>query len=61
MNPCLRGEIPVKPKEDDVRKNWGAIVNHCAIANLLCVVNLLRRSIFSTAGSFGQIVDSAKT
>ena len=30
-----------------------AIANHCAIVNLLRVVNVLRRSIFSTAGSFG--------
>ena len=30
-----------------------AIANRCAIVNLLCAVNLLRRSIFSTAGSFG--------
>ena len=30
-----------------------AVANHCAIVNLLCLVNLLRRSLFSTAGSFG--------
>ena len=30
-----------------------AIVNHYAIVNLLRRANLLRRSIFSTAGSFG--------
>ena len=31
-----------------------AIANHCATLNSLCVVNLLQRSISSTAGSFGQ-------
>ena len=31
-----------------------AIVNHCAIVNLLRIVYLLRRSIFSTTGSFGK-------
>ena len=31
-----------------------AIANHCAIVNLLRVANLLRRSIFTTAGSFGK-------
>ena len=31
-----------------------AIVNHCVIVNLLCIVILLWRSIFSTAGSFGK-------
>ena len=30
-----------------------AIENHCAIVNLLPIVDLLRRSIFSAAGSFG--------
>ena len=30
-----------------------AIANHCAIVKLLRIVNSLRRSIFSTAGSFG--------
>ena len=31
-----------------------AIANHCVIVNLLCIVNLLRRSIFSTAGCFSE-------
>ena len=30
------------------------IVNHCAIVDLLRIVNLLRRSISSTAGSLGN-------
>ena len=38
--------------------NGLAIANHCAILNLLRVVNLLRRSIFSTAGSLGQGLDT---
>ena len=29
-------------------------VNHCAVVNLLRIVNLLLRSIFSAAGSFGN-------
>ena len=61
MNPSVRGEIP-KPKENDVCKTQGkrcrhngvVIANHCAIVSVLRVVNLLRRSIFSTAGSFGN-------
>ena len=40
-NPSLRGEVPVIPKDND----------HCPIVNLLCVVNILWRSIFGTAGS----------
>ena len=35
------------------QRRRGAIANHCAIVNLLRIVHLLRRSIFSTAGSFG--------
>ena len=31
-----------------------SIANHCAIVSVLCIANLLSRSIFSTAGSFGQ-------
>ena len=47
--------MPLKRKEKCVSaaRGEGGIVNHCAVVNLLCVVNLLRRSIFSTAGSFG--------
>ena len=40
-------------QENGVRTRCAAIVNHSAIVNSLHVVNLLRRSIFSTAGSFG--------
>ena len=45
--------MSVIPREKYVRAR-GPIVNHCAVANLLRVVNLLRRSVFSTAGSFGR-------
>ena len=40
--------------------NGVAIANHCAIVNLLRVVNLLWRSIFSTAGSFGIVSDAER-
>ena len=30
-----------KAKENDVRASGVAVVNHCAVANLLCIVNLL--------------------
>ena len=39
-------------QESGVRTRCAAIASHCAIVNLLRVVNLLRRSILSTAGSF---------
>ena len=41
-------------KENGVRTGCAAIVNHCVIVNLLRRVNLLRHSIFSMAGSFGE-------
>ena len=41
-------------QENGVRTRIATIVDHFAIGNLLRRVNLLRRSIFSTAGSFGQ-------
>ena len=40
-------------QENGVRTRCAAIANHYAIVNLLRRANLLRRSIFSTAGSFG--------
>ena len=40
-------------KENDVRASGVTVVNHCAVANLLCIVNLQWRSVFSTAGPFG--------
>ena len=39
--------------ENGVRTRCAAIVHHYAIVNLRRRVNLLRRSIFHTAGSFG--------
>ena len=41
------------PRKNGVGTRCAAIVNHYAIVNLLCRANSLRRSIFSTAGSFG--------
>ena len=37
-----------------MRTPCAAIVNHYAVVSLLRRANLLRRSIFSTAGSFGR-------
>ena len=52
--------MSVISRETGVRTRCAAIVNHNAIANLLRVVNLLRRTIFSTAGSFGHHCFSKK-
>ena len=46
-------ENACKTQEYCVSTEGVAIANHCAIVNSLRVVNSLRRSIFSTAGSFG--------
>ena len=43
-------------QENGVRTRYAAIVNHYATVNLLRRVSLLRRSIFSTAGSFGILI-----
>ena len=51
--PLFEGRNACKTQENSASAGVVAIVNPCAIANLLCIVNLLRRSIFSTAGSFG--------
>ena len=40
---------------NDVRMRGVAVVNHCAAVNLLRIVDLLRRSISSPAGSFGSM------
>ena len=45
--------MPAKPRKIVSAQGGVAIVNHCAIANLLRIVNLLRHSIFSTAGPLG--------
>ena len=42
-----------KSQENSVRTRCAAIVNQYAIVNLLRWVILIRRSIFSTVGSFG--------
>ena len=42
-------------QENGVRTRCAAIAIHYAIVNLLRRVNLLQRSIFSTAGSFGYV------
>ena len=43
----------INSQENGVRTWHAAIVNHHAIVSLLRRAHLLRRSIFSTAGSFG--------
>ena len=55
VNPSLTGEMSAIPRRNGVGTRCAAIVNliHYAIENLLRRANLLRRSIFSTAGSFG--------
>ena len=58
--PPLREEMPAKTRKICVSAGVVAIVNHCAIVNLLRIVKLLRRSIFSTAGSFGLGVRTPK-
>ena len=50
----LWGMSGVKNPGNCVSAGGVAIANHCAIVNLLCIVNLLQRSIVSTAGSFGE-------
>ena len=46
--------MPAKLRKMVSAQGGVSIANHCVIVNLLCIVNLLRRSIFSTAGSFGS-------
>ena len=43
-------------QENSVSARGVAIANHCAIVNLVRVGNLLRRSLFNAAGSFGYSV-----
>ena len=52
--PLFEGTNVCNSQEDCVCTPCAAIVNHYAIVDLLRRANLLRRSIFSTAGSFGQ-------
>ena len=53
--PLFEGTNVCNSQENCVRTPCAAIVNHYAIVNLLHRANLLRRSIFSTAGSFGYV------
>ena len=53
--PLFEGTNVCNSQENGVRTRRAAIVNHYAIVDLLRRANLLRRSIFSTAGSFGII------
>ena len=52
----FEGKNAWKTEGNSVSAGWVAIVNHYAVANLLRIVYLLRRSIFSMAGSFGHFV-----
>ena len=52
--------MPAKPRKIVLAQGGVAIANHCVIVNLLCIVNLLRRSIFSMAGSFGSAAKSQR-
>ena len=47
--------MPAKPRKIVSAQGGAAMVNYCAVANLLRIVNLLQRSIFSMAGSFGGV------
>ena len=50
--------MPAKPRK--LCQHGGvAIANQCAIVNLVCLVNLLQRSLFSTAGSFGKVTSKS--
>ena len=53
VNPSLRGKRPAKPRKLCQRRG-GRHSSHCAIVNLLRIAYLLRRSIFSAAGSLGR-------
>ena len=52
VNPSLERKMPAKLRKNCVSAGGAAIVNHCAVVNLLRIVHLLRRSTFSTAASF---------
>ena len=52
--PLFEGTNVCNSQENGVRTRCAATVNHYAIANLLRRAKLLRRIIFSTAGSFGR-------
>ena len=52
--PLFEGTNVCNSQENGVCTRCAAIVNHYGIVNLLRRANLLRRSIFSTAGSFGH-------
>ena len=47
--------MPVKPRRMRCPCKGVAIASHCAIVNLLRVVNLLSHSIFSTVGPLGRV------
>ena len=51
--PLFDGTNVCNSQENGIGTRCAAIVNHHAIVNLLRRANLLRRTIFSTAGSFG--------
>ena len=51
--PLFDGTNVCNSQENGVRTRCAAVVNHYAIVNLLRRANSLRRSVFSTAGSFG--------
>ena len=57
MNTSFEGTNVCNSQENRVRTPCAAIVNHYAIVNLLRRANLLRRSIFSTAGSTKHLQD----
>ena len=52
--PLFKGKNACKTQENSASAGVVAIANPCAIVKLLRTVNLLRRSIFSTEGSFGN-------
>ena len=52
--PVFEGKNVCKTQENRVSAGGVAVANRCAVVNLLRIVNSVRRSILSTAGSFGQ-------
>ena len=57
VNPSFKGKVPATPRKIVSAQGGVVIVNHCAIINSPRTVNLLQRSIFSTAGSFRKRCD----
>ena len=53
--PLFEGKNACKTQENYVSARGVAIVNHCAIVNLLCIVNVLRRSLLVWQSPLGRM------